>query len=325
MGTKKNQIVFCTFFDSNYMAQGLSMINSLFNVISESLIYVTPTDKKALIAINNLNESRLKIIKLTEIENQFPELENIKKERSKAEFSYSLKAFICHYIFNTYKNFELLTYLDSDLFFFSSPQPIFNELNNKSIGLTSHNFHWLCNHQKKYGDFNAGWITFKNNSVSLKCIEDWRRDCTNWCYAFLEGDKYADQKYLNKWQYNYSGVEVIKNKGANVAPWNIKKFKITYLNGQIYVDNQKLIFYHFSNLKQIKNNVFNTNLSRVFMRASGIVKHKIYIPYIETLILNKYNIIFVNHKSGFSMKRLILDLEKRIRRFFYNEIIDLNK
>lgn len=321
MGEKKPRIVFCTFFDSNYLAQGLSMINSLFDVRRESIIYVTPTDEKAMLVLNNLNDHRLRIISLTEIKKKFPELEKIKKKRSIAEFSYTLKSFICQYIFNSSENFDFLTYLDSDLFFFSSPQHIFKELENSSIGLTSHNFHWLTNHQKKYGNFNAGWITFKNDSTALKCLEEWRKDCTIWCYSYLEGEKYADQKYLNKWPKSYEGVKVIKNKGANVAPWNIKNFRIKFKNGLIYVDNYKLIFFHFSNLKQTKKNIFVTNLSRVFVRTNGILKDKIYIPYIEKLILNNYNTLVTKNKTEFSWKTKILAIEKRIRSLIFNDKI----
>lgn len=315
------QIVFCTFFDSNYLAQGLSMINSLFKVTKESIIYVFPTDDASLFALNNLIDPRLKVISLSEIKNEFPEIENIKKERSVAEFSYTFKGFICQYIFNNYKSFDFLTYLDSDLFFFSSPMPIFKELKNSSVGITSHNFHWLNYHQKKYGDFNAGWISFKNNKEAFKCLEEWRRDCTDWCFAYLEADKYADQKYLNSWPKKYTGVNVIKNKGANVAPWNVKKFNLKFLNGEIYIDNHKLIFYHFSNLIQIKKNIFKTNLSRVFVKTNGILKYKIYIPYIKSLISNNYKVILSKNKNNFSFTKRILEIEKKIRGVFFNDII----
>ena len=52
-------------------------------------------------------------------------------------------------------------------------------------------------------------------------------DCNYWCHAYVSGNKYGDQKYLNGWIKKYNGVKVITSNGANLAPWNINKFKLS--------------------------------------------------------------------------------------------------
>ena len=114
-------------------------------------------------------------------------------------------------------------------------------------------------------------------------------------------EKYGDQKYLNGWIKKYNGVKVITSNGANLAPWNINKFKLSTKGKKIYVENDLLIFFHFSKLEWIELNKFKTNLSRVYVRISRIIKKRIYIPYLEKL----------QHNSHYSSPQKHFESEKR--------------
>ena len=96
----------------------------------------------------------------------------------------------------------------------------------------------------------------------------------------------------------------------------------------MYVDQDKLIFFHFANIKQIDVLTFKTNLSRVLIRTSGIIKEDIYLPYLKSLseklqkldlkILSKKDI---NHKSFFI--NILVKLYRGLRDLIYNDIIEL--
>ena len=58
---------------------------------------------------------------------------------------------------------------------------------------------------------------FHFSQDGLKCY-DWINDCNYWCHAYVSGNKYGDQKYLNGWIKKYNGVKVIASNGANLAP-----------------------------------------------------------------------------------------------------------
>ena len=155
-----------------------------------------------------------------------PALKLLQIERTTAEYFFTCSAQVCEFIMRRNPNIDILNYIDVDLCFFSSPEPIFRELGTSSIGIIEHNFHWTAQAKKKYGIYNVGWISFRNDEIGLKCISDWAEDCVNWCYQRVENDLYADQKYLDLWSKKYKGLKVIKNKGANLAIWNIKNYKI---------------------------------------------------------------------------------------------------
>lgn len=288
MGKNESDLNFCTLFDSNYLSQGITMINSLLKVNKKAQIFVAAMDNKAYEYLNNISDLRLTVIKIIDIENEYKDLKKIKSTRSKAEYYFTSKGFICQYVLSKNIYLKSVTYIDSDLYFFSDPQPIFDELVEASVGITKHNFHWLSSFQKKYGNFNAGWITFKNNNQGLKCLNDWKQNCLEWCFGYLEGEKYADQKYLNTWPKNHKGVKIIKNIGANVATWNVKNFKISYDNERILVNNVPLIFYHFANLKQLDERTFSSSLHRVFVPLKGVLLYQIYLPYVKLLVQNNF-------------------------------------
>ena len=225
-------------------------------------------------------------IHYSKMEITFPELLEAKKNRNRVEYFFTCSPAVCNYIIKNNIDIESITYLDSDLFFFSDPKIIFDEIKNKSISIIEHRFSWITKRQIKYGKFNVGWITFKNDTEGLRCISDWMLDCLNWCYQKVEKDRFGDQKYLDKWPKKYENTHIITSKGANVAIWNIGNYNFTKINNQIMVDDEKLIFYHFANFNQIRTGCFKTNLSRVFVKLNGVIKNDIYLPYAKNIINN---------------------------------------
>jgi hypothetical protein len=302
------------------------MIYSLLKVNPNCFIYVVAMDEDCYKLLQKTVNARVSIINIKDVENKYPLLKKTKAYRTKPEYYFTSKGFVCHYIVQKENQIDLITYLDSDLYFFSDPQTIFDELKDASVGITKHNFHWLSLHQQKYGKFNAGWITFKTSTEGLECLEEWMFDCSNWCFGYLDGQKYGDQKYLDSWRDKYKGVKIIETKGANLAPWNIKKYSIKTEGDKILIDDDVLIFYHFSKLHQVSHYQFKTNLNRFFVSSKGIIKDKIYLPYLYDLIKHKssFKKKLSNSNKDQTFKTRLLDYESEIRNYFFEDIIKIN-
>ena len=262
-------------------------------------------------------------IHFSKMENFFPKLLEAKQNRNRVEYFFTCSPAVCNYIIKRNPKIESITYLDSDIYFFSNPKIIFNEIKNKSISIIEHRFNWITKRQIKYGKYNVGWITFKNDPEGLKCISDWMSDCLNWCYQKVEKERFGDQKYLDKWPIKYKNLHIIRNKGANLAIWNIGNYKLKKNQNQITVDQEKLIFYHFANFNQIGLRCFKTNLSRVLVRLNGILKTEIYEHYANKIIKN--NVLnkpiktkIDNHLSpGLNIKGI--NLFRRLINIFYKD------
>jgi hypothetical protein len=88
---------------------------------------------------------------------------------------------------------------------------------------------------------------------------------------------------LNEWPVLFTGVKIIQNRGANVAPWNVMNYEIIKTNGQILVDGYPLVFFHFHGFKRINEWLYNTNLGLTFRIPSNVLKSEVFRPYILAL------------------------------------------
>ena len=283
-------------------------------------------DDKSYKYLNDNPLNNVQILHIKELEKKFPLLKIAKLNRNRIEYFFTCSPAVCNYVMDQFDFIDSITYLDADLYFFSNPKKVFDEIENKSIAIIEHRFHWTTKRQLKYGRFNVGWVTFKNDSEGKKCLIQWMENCLDWCYQKVEKDRFGDQKYLNRWPSLYKNLYVIQNKGANVAIWNIPNYHLSFKEDKIFIDNQQLIFYHFANIDQINKSTFNTNLSRVFINLKGILLNKIYIPYLRELKSNMiFNDEFIskkdNHISG--LKYSFIDLSRKIRSFFFKDLVEL--
>lgn len=317
---------FCTHFDINYLPHARSLADSLFEFSSSSELITFCMDNESFESLNQSRPKNVRIIHFSQLESTIPNLLSAKNNRTKVEYFYTCSPAICNFCLNYLEGITEITYLDADLYFFSDPEPIFNELGNNSVGIIEHRFSYFTKRNKIYGNFNVGWITFKKDNNGIACLNDWTKKCIDWCYQKLEDGRYADQKYLDSWKCNFEGVCIIENIGANLAIWNIGNYTISLRKDKVYVDDKELIFYHFANFKQIGLSVFQTNLSRVFVKTSGIVRENIYLPYIKNI--SKYldsNKLIISKKeiNLTSISELVRKVTRIIRQSLFPDIIKI--
>ena len=144
---------------------------------------------------------------------------------------------------------EEITYLDADLFFFSSPEPLFAELGDASVLITPHRFPDYLRHYEANGIFNVQFMTFRSDERGMAALRWWHDRCVEWCYLRLEDGKFADQKYLDDWPDRFEGVHVLRHPGGGLAPWNIDRHALRRENGQVLVDGEPLVFFHFHRVR----------------------------------------------------------------------------
>jgi hypothetical protein len=274
---------FCTYFDSNYLTRGLALYQSLKTHCQTFKLWALCMDDDAYTTLIKHNFPDIKPISLGDFESGNKRLLDVKKERSSAEYYFTCTPSLPLYILDHYPDVDLITYLDADLFFFADPAPLFAEIDGKSISIVGHRFPARLSHLEITGLYNVGWVSFRRDEDGLECLRWWRDLCLEWCYDRVEAERFADQKYLDRFPERFGNEIVIRHKGADVAPWNIENYVLTKRNHCLYVDDEPLIFYHFQGLKKIAPWIYNLGFWSYSIRASKELMKYIYIPYIQTL------------------------------------------
>jgi hypothetical protein len=271
-----------TLFNINYLNRGLALLESLKHHETLFKLYVLCLDDETFDYLSKEEPNFVVPIKLTEIEAFFPELNKAKSNRSMVEYFFTLSPALPLYILKKY-TIPQITTLDADIYVYNSLDPIFDEMGSNSILISPHKFSDNLKHKEIYGFYNVSFQSFKNDVIGLSCLEDWLKNCTEWCYDKLEDGKFADQLYLNSWIEKYKKVSVIQHDGAAIAPWNLGKYTLKTHNDKLYVDDKPLLFYHFHGVKFVAENIVLHNLNEYNTEPTNVVIDNLYGPYINKL------------------------------------------
>ncbi len=242
---------YCTYFDSGFLLQGVALARSLAKHDPKGTLWVLALDSQAERALYALGLPQVHWVPLWKLEQADAGLAAVKSTRSRAEYYFTLSPCWPRYLLQVNSGIEALIYLDADLLFFSSPEPLWTELARGSILTCAHRFPNFLAHYEKHGRFNVGVLGWRRDSAGLACLDWWRERCLEWCYDRLEEGRYADQKYLDEWPRRFEGVVECTHPGVNLAPWNWARFRCEVADDIVHVDDQPLVVFHFARFRSL--------------------------------------------------------------------------
>ena len=276
---------YCTYFDHRFLDRGLAMIRSLRRFDPGCRITVLCLTEACGQVLGRLQEPGVTSISLEDFERENPDLLAIKDTRSLRDYYFTLSGCIVASMLRDAADGQIVTYLDADLLFYSSPAPIFAAMKDASVGLIGHRHHWWTKRLEKYGRFNVGWVSFRADAVGREAAHWWRERNIEWCYGNVDGDRFADQKYLDHIYAKFPNVVEITHPGANIGPWNVCRHSIARGPGDSFVIDGKfpLIFVHYSGLTETEPNVYLCSNVSYLGPFSRTVRSGLYEPYIALL------------------------------------------
>ncbi|WP_337866894.1 glycosyl transferase [Ignavibacterium sp.] len=292
---------FCTLFDSNYLTRGIALYRSLEKHCDNFHLYIFAFDSRTFHILKKMSLKKATVIPLLEFEDE--ELLKVKPTRSVAEYCWTSTSSTIHYVLENF-NADNCTYVDADVFFYSSPKPIFDELGNKSILITEHRYSPQYNKELKAGKYCVQFVTFKKDENGMKALRWWRDRCLEWCYARYEDGKFGDQLYLDDWTERFEGVHVLQHLGGGLAAWNVQQYEFKVVNDKIYGIEKlsgkefEVIFYHFHYLKFFKDGKIELG-RRTLSRNVLNIFYKNYIKLLDEIKndLLRYDSSFDPHGS----------------------------
>lgn len=305
---------YCTYFDKNFLVQGLTCVHTLKKYNKDVFIYILALDQETKLKLKNLKLSFIKVIELNLLFKKFPTLKIEKKKRKLNEFFFLLTPFLINFLLK-YKKIDHVTYVDADLIFFSDISKIKSLLKKNDI-LASYHDHE--GGKITTGKYNVGFLIFRNNTKVLNLLRIWMTQCM--ISTTVDGNYSniicGDQKYLESWEKNkqlrFSGIKI---KNFNIGAWNITKKNFTKKNGILMCDNLRLYCIHANFIKlNLKKSFFTSSRSNNPSRI--IYNYEIKNIFIEVCKVHKINLLN-NYKKYFSISYLT-------QKFLLKNLFDLN-
>ena len=282
-------MIFCTLFNWAYVAQGVTLYRSIERHLRDDFVlYALCMDELAALCLQTLNLPNLRIINLTDIEDAA--LLAVKPHRTLGEYCWTCTTPLLLYVQDLFHQGTVVTYVDADIAFFSSPSAITRELGEKSIFIHEHDF--APEHQgllAQSGRFNVGVVSFRKDAEGRTCLERWKSQCIDECVMDPAAGKCGDQNYLDEWPELYTGLVISADPGVGLAPWNISKRAIGRDHGgAIRVDQSKAVFYHFHGLRPLRPR-FGINPTLIASGGYRLPEASIdmfYSPYVQEVWRN---------------------------------------
>ncbi len=336
---------FCTLFDSYYLDKGIVLYRSLEKVTEDFTLYIFSFDDRSEEILKNMNLKHAVILSHRDIEKAEPRLLKAKEERSKAEYCWTCTPVTIEYVLDNF-NVDSCTYIDSDLYFFADPKPIFDEIrdNNCNILITPHRFPNTVKGRKtckRSGKYCVEFNYFDKSDNARQALTWWKERCLEWCYHIYEADRMGDQKYLEKFPVMFKGVHEMANKGGGVAPWNFAQYVLcddlereknalqSKADGEVFLREKTtgevfpVIFYHFQNLRFLSENVINVSSES----HSKKTKDAVYPRYLRAIRdcrkeLMEYGVTF-SVKKIYASNKFIAWLQGTVLRFKIKSLTDI--
>ena len=217
------------------------------------------------------------------------------------------------------KGFTKVIFADSDLYFVSNFDFLFDELEKKNVLLTPH---WRNTDPVKNEDgllailkdglYNAGFIGA--NEKAKEAMAWWAGVCHYKTEDRKDLGLFVDQKYLDILPLQFENVQTIQHRGCNLAAWNIDTCKREMIDGELYINKKfEPVFIHFA-----KDTIVN-----ILNRNDALLK-----PYLDEYInaLKSENFDLLKNLDGLDPVKLNssmysikhkLRLRTRIKRFLF--------
>lgn len=276
---------FVTLFDRHYLARGLLMARSLHARLPGAKIYAVCLDADSERLLRATSAPEFEVIALSALEAFDPRLPAVRSTRSQIEYYFTLSPALPRYLFAAFPQWQRVTYLDADLYFYADPTAALLPVVDAAITAIEHRYSPLWDEAPHYGRFNVGWLGFRRQAQALACLERWQDQCLEYCPD--EPDTvlkaYGDQRYLDEWPERYDRFAIITHAGANLAPWNLRTHRLAIGSQGVEVDGQPLLFFHFHGLKRMHPRVWDTSLMVFGAHLDALLRRAIYRPYLRAL------------------------------------------
>ena len=101
-----------------------------------------------------------------------------------------------------------------------------------------------------FGIYNVGWVGVRNDPDGIAVIKWWREKCIEWCHDYVDGDRFADQGYLDSFSRLSTRVKSSTMSGPTSRPGISPTTGSIFATAGSWSMRRPLIFFHFQGLEE---------------------------------------------------------------------------
>jgi hypothetical protein len=246
-------------------------------------LWVLCFDAKTEEVIAALGDESLVALPLAEVLAADPAYAATRAQRSRVEFYFTSTPVLIRHCLAREPGAAMMTYLDSDLFFFAPASAVLAEQGDASVGIVPHRFTWRSRRSQRHGTYNVGWVSFRRDANGMACLEWWRERCLEWCHDVVDNGRFADQGYLDEFPARFQGVRSLDHPGINTAPWNVEPTRLTCADGKPRLHGRMVLFYHYQGIREVEPGWFDPGLRNYHLPLTRDLRDWLYLPYLRRL------------------------------------------
>jgi len=284
------QIVF-TLCSINYLAQAKTLGDSVLRHNPGYKFIVGLIDKNH----TNVDLSFLGDLEFIEVDKiGIDGLEDMSARYSIVELVTATKPFYFDYLFKRYPDAAAVTYLDPDIKVFAPLTDMAEKLKTFNLILTPQitqpihdNLLPTEKHVYNTGVFNLGFAAMRRGAEAEKINAWWMERLRFECLQDLPRGYFVDQLWMNLAPAFFDKVLIEKHPGWNAAHWNLHERTLSEVDGQILVNQQPLVFFHFSHFSPKHPEVIAAYHTRFSFETRPDLR-ALFRQYSEDLLSNRY-------------------------------------
>jgi hypothetical protein len=152
------------------------------------------------------------------------------------------------------ERFDAVLYIDPDIFVYRPLEPVFRALETHAIAVTPHTLTPVLDGMNpadddfsRFGAFNLGFLAVARSESAAAFLDWWADRCLRLGFYEPQIGLAVDQKWVDLAPAYFQGVCVLRDRGLNVAFWNLHERVLGQVEGQWFVNGtEPLYFMHFS-------------------------------------------------------------------------------
>jgi hypothetical protein len=185
------------------------------------------------------------------------------------ELNTAVKPYFIRYFFEKVPQVRNVIYFDPDIIVYQPLTDLENLLEKHDFVLTPHlttpiNDQLTPNelHHLNTGVYNLGFIALHKSPEAIDFVKWWEEKLFDECKIDLCNGLFVDQHWVNFAPVFWNNVHVEKHPGWNAAYWNLHERQFSVQDGEHRVNQQPVVFLHYSGYDPAKPAVISKYQNR---------------------------------------------------------------